>query len=361
MPILRSLRDMAVQSGLDPSAALYNTAVGLAENGHFGQAQDHLHVLLALWPHDGEAWLLLARVLVAGQQWRRALSALDRATACGQAIPDDLRQAVETHLHADDDARPDSDLLSTRTEGEQRRMSTEIKRLRSDNARLLVENQGLTGEAKRWAMISCVVAGVSIVVMLSGVWKSFRSTDAPPPQAITADVEATLPPAQQPVSPAAAAPTVATTTAAPTAGSTNAATPADAATKDAKLRDQMATALATLSDVDVSKLHIEVNRGDVFIRGSAPKATDLRQVVTLISDLPGVGTVNTEPVTFTVRSVGATHTVVSGDSLRRIAQNHYGDASLYTHIIEANPALGGKPDLKVGQQLKIPALPADLR
>ncbi len=53
-----------------------------------------------------------------------------------------------------------------------------------------------------------------------------------------------------------------------------------------------------------------------------------------------------------------TYTVVSGDSLSKIARKKYGDAALWKLIHEANRELIKNPDLiQVGWQLKIPAKP----
>jgi len=50
------------------------------------------------------------------------------------------------------------------------------------------------------------------------------------------------------------------------------------------------------------------------------------------------------------------HTVVSGDSLSKIAKHHYGDANAWRRIYEANRhTIGDNPDLiKPGQDLVIP-------
>ena len=56
-------------------------------------------------------------------------------------------------------------------------------------------------------------------------------------------------------------------------------------------------------------------------------------------------------------TAGNTYTVVSGDSLSKIAKNHYGDAAQWHQIYEANKAIiGSNPDLiEVGQVLTIPS------
>jgi LysM repeat protein len=49
------------------------------------------------------------------------------------------------------------------------------------------------------------------------------------------------------------------------------------------------------------------------------------------------------------------HTVVSGDTLSKIARDNYGDASLFSRIVRANPVEISDPNqIFVGQRLKVP-------
>jgi nucleoid-associated protein YgaU len=49
------------------------------------------------------------------------------------------------------------------------------------------------------------------------------------------------------------------------------------------------------------------------------------------------------------------HEVKKGDTLSKIAQQYYGDASLYMTIFEANRDILKDPNLiKIGQKLRIP-------
>ena len=53
-----------------------------------------------------------------------------------------------------------------------------------------------------------------------------------------------------------------------------------------------------------------------------------------------------------------TYTVVSGDSLSKIAKHHYGDAAKWHQLYEANKGIiGSNPDkIEIGQVLTLPSL-----
>ncbi|HMV69081.1 MAG TPA: tetratricopeptide repeat protein, partial [Myxococcota bacterium] len=166
--VLQAIRLAAMSTGIDPIAELYNEALELAQDGHYGQAQSRLQVLLGLAPSDGEAHLLLAKVLVAGQQWRRAVGALDEAAACGTAVPEELRAAILRNLTADEDsAEEQRKSRVAREQGEITRLRTEARRLRSENAALVTRNGALEKEAARWAWVATGTSTVAIVFILA--------------------------------------------------------------------------------------------------------------------------------------------------------------------------------------------------
>lgn len=73
------------------------------------------------------------------------------------------------------------------------------------------------------------------------------------------------------------------------------------------------------------------------------------------SDVKG-GSSTSAPVPAPPVPAERTYTVVSGDSLSKIAKREYGDAKLWPRIFEANKDIIKNPDLiHPGQVLKIPA------
>lgn len=65
-----------------------------------------------------------------------------------------------------------------------------------------------------------------------------------------------------------------------------------------------------------------------------------------------------QPAAQPTATQGDTYTVVSGDSLSKIAKRHYGDAAKWHQIYDANKGvIGSNPDLiEVGQVLTLPKL-----
>lgn len=65
-----------------------------------------------------------------------------------------------------------------------------------------------------------------------------------------------------------------------------------------------------------------------------------------------------QPAAKPAAAQGESYTVVSGDSLSKIAKRHYGDAAKWHQIYDANKStIGSNPDhIEVGQVLTLPKL-----
>ncbi len=100
----------------------------------------------------------------------------------------------------------------------------------------------------------------------------------------------------------------------------------------------------------LENLHVQDEK--LFIRGAVPSEfgknqvwDEIKRVNASFSDI--TADINVKP--------GGTYTVVSGDSLSKIAKRFYGDANLYPKIFDANRDQLSDPDkIRVGQSLKLP-------
>lgn len=332
--VLQSIRDAAVQSGLDPAAELYNEALSLATEGHYRMAQDRLHVLLGIAPSDGDARLLLAKIHVAGQQWRRALATLDEAAQCGVTVPEDLRLAVERHLQADDESFEEQRSSSlAREQGEMKRLRSETRRLRSENAALISRTYALESEAKRWAWMAAATSTVAIVFMVGRML--FSGPEAP----VELDVEPGADLALTEGTPRFIEPTIPTATSA----------------GNAALANQAAEALSGSGDLFGAEIAVEVQGDKARLVGKVPSYAALRSAERLVGRVDGIGDVDAGTVIVTSRVRGTEHVVRSGDTLSGIAWRYYGESNLYPHIVKAN-RMTGAADLQVGQKLVVPAM-----
>ena len=95
-------------------------------------------------------------------------------------------------------------------------------------------------------------------------------------------------------------------------------------------------------------------------RAAFPSTREVRIMLDSGKDKPDFSDVqtggsSTAPRAPDAPSAEATYTVVSGDSLSKIAKHHYGDANQWRRIFEANRDQIKDPDLiHPGQVLKIP-------
>ena len=110
-------------------------------------------------------------------------------------------------------------------------------------------------------------------------------------------------------------------------------------------------------DVDALDVSFDATTGVATVAGVAPDQATKEKVLLCCGNIAGVAAVNDMLVVDTPAPEAQFHTVVSGDSLSKIAKVFYGDAMKYPVIFEANKPMLSNPDkIYPGQLLRIPPL-----
>lgn len=108
------------------------------------------------------------------------------------------------------------------------------------------------------------------------------------------------------------------------------------------------------SSLDIS---FDASSGTVTVAGAVPDQTTKEKVLLCCGNVSGVSQVNDMMTVQTPEPEAKWHTVVSGDTLSKIAKTFYGDANKYPVIFEANKPMLSHPDkIYPGQMLRIPPL-----
>lgn len=111
--------------------------------------------------------------------------------------------------------------------------------------------------------------------------------------------------------------------------------------------------------LEVDQLRIDYDDGVATIRGTAADQATREKVVLAVGNTAGIARVDDQMDVAAQAPEATLYTVVSGDTLSKIAKAHYGDAMKYPVIFEANrPALTDPDKIYVGQVLRIPPLEA---
>lgn len=128
-----------------------------------------------------------------------------------------------------------------------------------------------------------------------------------------------------------------------------------------KIMDEIQGALGD----NITGLGVRFDNGRVTLQGQAKSLAAKEQAALIAGNIRGVEHVNDDALTVVGAPAAATtaapsasrfYTIKSGDTLSKIAKEHYGDASAYDKIFEANREVIGDPDkIYPGQQIRIPA------
>jgi nucleoid-associated protein YgaU len=109
--------------------------------------------------------------------------------------------------------------------------------------------------------------------------------------------------------------------------------------------------------LEIEGLRVKYDDGVAAVAGTCPTQADKEKVVLAVGNVEGVAQVDDRIVVEMPEPEAQYHTVVSGDTLSRIAKNVYGDAMKYPVIFEANKPMLSDPDkIYPGQVLRIPPL-----
>jgi nucleoid-associated protein YgaU len=120
---------------------------------------------------------------------------------------------------------------------------------------------------------------------------------------------------------------------------------------------QQAAAALQKAGVSVFNLQIEDTGASVALRGTVSSEAERRKAEQALRQATDTEVANYLEVQGGAdAAAGETYTVKSGDTLRKIAKNFYGDEMKWHAIRDANPELAANPDkIQVGQQITIPS------
>lgn len=143
-------------------------------------------------------------------------------------------------------------------------------------------------------------------------------------------------------------------------GKTDAEEAAEAAAKELKLEEMAARKLEeTINDLQlqVENLNVFIDDETATISGAAYDQATKEKVILVVGNSNGIAFVDDQMTVENVEPEAQFHTVVSGDTLGKIAKTYYGNAMKYPVIFEANKPMLSDPDkIYPGQVLRIPAI-----
>ena len=107
--------------------------------------------------------------------------------------------------------------------------------------------------------------------------------------------------------------------------------------------------------LDVKDLKVDVEGDTVKVSGTTPDQATREKLVVALGNVAGVAAVEDNVTAEKAEPEAVIYVVKKGDTLSAIAQKHYGKASRYMVIFEANRPMLKDPDkIYPGQALRIP-------
>lgn len=131
----------------------------------------------------------------------------------------------------------------------------------------------------------------------------------------------------------------------------------DAATLDRMKRNKALQNLVAKLGLEVENLKVEVDGDTATVSGLVDDQAEREKVVLAVGNVVGIARVDDRLEAKKKEPEAQMHTVVSGDTLSKIAKKYYGDAGKYPVIFEANKPMLKDPDkIYPGQVLRIPPI-----
>jgi len=107
--------------------------------------------------------------------------------------------------------------------------------------------------------------------------------------------------------------------------------------------------------LEVADLTVKVHGETATLKGTCASQEIREKVVLAVGNVAGISKVDDGLTVSSPEAAATFYTVVRGDSLSKIAKDHYGKASKYMVIFEANRPMLEDPDkIYPGQVLRIP-------
>lgn len=130
----------------------------------------------------------------------------------------------------------------------------------------------------------------------------------------------------------------------------------EAADQKAQKEGQIVAFVSGLG-LKVQNLAVSVEGDVAIVTGTTESQAEKEKVVLAVGNINGIGTVDDRITVKVPEPQAVYYTVQKGDSLSKIAKQHYGNAMKYPVIFEANKPMLKNPDLIYpGQVLRIPPL-----
>ncbi len=108
--------------------------------------------------------------------------------------------------------------------------------------------------------------------------------------------------------------------------------------------------------LEVDNLNIQIEGETATVSGKAKNQSTREKVILVAGNVEGISQVDDRMDVENKEPEAVFHTVETGDTLSKIAKEHYGDANRYPEIFEANKPMLNHPDkIYPGQVLRIPA------